>query len=149
MATDNNLDAGDGDYCRGDTVTLDAGTNSVSAGQAVKFDGSGNITPTTTGGDDLIGVVNREDKSAADADSKYVVHIAGHVVAVKLASDGTASAGDTLIPSGTDNGDFDGVADAMYQAVDEGGSATYDLYLNHPFALEDGGNDDTILAVMR
>jgi len=149
MATDRNLDAGDGDYYRGQTVTLDAGFNSVSAGQAVKFDGSGNITPTSGNSDDFIGVVTQEEKSAADADSKYVVHIAGHVVAVDLASDGSASAGDTLIPSGTDNGDFDGVAGAMYQAVDEGGAATYNLYLNHPFALESGGNGDTILAVMR
>jgi hypothetical protein len=149
MATSENLDAGDGGRYRGQTVTLDAGSNSVSGGQAVKFDGSGYITPTTANSEDLIGVVANEDKSASDSDSKYTVHIAGHVVAVDLASDGTASAGDTLIPSGTDNGDFDGVDGAMYQAVDEGGTATYDLYLNHPFALEDGGNDDTILAVMR
>lgn len=146
MPTVSNLDAGDGDYYRGESVTLDAGPNSVSGGDAVKFDGSGYITPTTADGDDYIGVVLPE---AEKADNKWTVHVCGKIVAVQLASDATATAGDTLIPSGTDNGQFDAAGNGMVQAVDEGGSATYSLYMNHPFALEDGGNSDTILAVHR
>lgn len=143
MPTDRNLNAGDGDYHRGDSILLDAGGNDVSGGDAVKFDGSGNITPTTASTDDFIGVVLPE---AEKSDNKWTVHIAGKVVAIQLASDATASAGDTLIPSGTDNGRFDASADGM---VVNTGSADADAYLNHPFALEDGGNDDVILAAMR
>jgi hypothetical protein len=142
--TDMNLNAGDEAREMGRTVTLDAGDNDIFYGGAVKFDGSGNITHTTANADDFIGVVLPQ--SDEKSDSKYSVHIAGQVIAVPLASDGTASPGDTLIPSGTDNGTFDGVASGMTANT---GDADTSVYSNHPFALETGGNDEVILACMR
>jgi hypothetical protein len=142
----NNLDAGDGDFHRGDTIPLDAGSNSVSGGDAVKFDGSGDITKTTANSDDFIGIVRPTTDSGG---SKHPVHIAGKVVAVDLASDGSCSPGDVLIPSATDNGLFNGAASSLVQAVDEGGSASYNVYTNHPIALDSGGNNDTVRAIMR
>lgn len=145
MATDRNLDAGDGDFYRGDAIPLDSGSNEVGDGELVKFDGEGLITPTTAEDDDYVGVVLPEDK-ADDEDGVRTVHVAGRVLAVQLASDATASPGDTLIPSGTDDGRFDASESGM--SANTGDSDT-DLYLNHPFALEDGENDDVILACFR
>lgn len=142
--TDKNLNAGDEGREYGRTVTLDAGSNDIFYGGAVKFDGSGNIAHTTASSDDFIGVVLPE--SDEKSDSKYTVHVAGHVVAVALASDASANPGDTLIPSGTDDGAFDGVASGMTANT---GDADTSIYSNHPFALESGGNDDVILACMR
>lgn len=142
--TDMNLNAGDEARHKGEAVTLDAGSNTISVGGAVKFDGSGNITHTTANADDYLGIVLPESEEKAD--SKYTVRVAGDVIAVPLASDATASAGDTLIPSGTDDGKFASATTGM--AVNTG-DADSDVYTNHPFALEDGGNNEVILAVHR
>lgn len=141
--TSDNLNPGDEGRYRGKAVTLDAGGNEIFYGGAVTFDGSGNITHTTAGTDDYIGVVLPQ--SDEKGDSKYTVYVYGDIIAVPLASDASASAGDTLIPSGTDAGMFDGVAGGMTLDSSTGDTA----YLNHPFALESGGNDDVILAVHR
>jgi hypothetical protein len=140
--TSSSLDPGDTTGHRGDTVPLDAGSNTVSAGDAVNFDGSGNIQRTTSNSDDFIGVVGSQTDSG---DSIYPVHIAGLVTKVVLASDGSCSTGDVLMPSGTDDGtwntaDSDMVVDA---------STSSNVYTNHPFALESGGNDEEVLVAMR
>lgn len=138
------IDAGDTKYRYGQTVTFDAGSNSVSSGDCVKFDGSGNITPTTANADDYVGVV-QPHSGGADDDSKYAVQIAGLVVAVNI--DGSVSAGDTLVPSATTNGYFENVTDSAMTA--NTGDADTDLYMNHPFALESGSDGETILASFR
>lgn len=138
-----NLDAGDSDFRYGTTLTFDAAGNTVSGGDAVTFDGSGNITRTTANADDFLGVVLGE--SDEKSDSKYSVHVAGKVVAVQLASDGTCSEGDLLIPSGTDNGKFNGEAGGLVVDTSSGDNA----YVSHPIALESGGNDEVVLAALR
>lgn len=151
MVSPSNLDAGDGDYYRGQTVTLDSGSNTVNDGDAVEFDGASppKIQQATGNGSDYVGVVLPEDKSGADDDNYRTVHVAGHVVAIQLDSSASVSAGDTLIPSSNTNGQWEGATSGMQRDVDESGSETFSLYLNHPFALEDGGNDDVILACFR
>jgi hypothetical protein len=150
--TANNLDAGDVDRER--TVTLDAGSNSIETGGAVKFDGSGNITMTTAHSDDAIGIVRPE---AQISDSKYAVEVFGHVAAVQLDDDGTTSVteGDTLIPSASYDGAWtDGDGSGM---VANTGDTDQPLYMNHPFALESGAgatangsiDGDVILACFR
>jgi len=151
-----NLNPGDVDSDR--TVTLDAGTNDIEMGGVVTFDGSGNIAHPTSETDDIIGVVGPE--SADKPDSEYTVHVFGYVVAVQLDDDGATdvSPGDVLAPSASYNGAFTDVSGGMAQAVDESGSATYTLYMNHPVALESGsgGTDadsnldgDVVLAFYR
>jgi hypothetical protein len=66
-------------------------------------------------------------------------------VAVQLASDGTCSEGDILIPSGTDDGLFNGASGAMVVGTSSGDNA----YVNHPIALESGGNNEIVRAAMR
>lgn len=160
LITDNvtsmNLNAGDVDSNY--SVTLDAGTNTIEMGGLVKFDGSGDITHTAATTDNAIGVVSPE--SANKPDSKYTVNVFGYVFAAQLDDVAATSvtAGDTLAPSGSYNGAFTGASTGTTQAVDEGGTATYELYMNHPVALESGtgasdgsGNldGDVILAFYR
>lgn len=150
--TSNNLNPGDVDRER--TVTLDAGSNTIETGAAVKFDGSGNITMTTAMEDDAIGIVRPE---AQISDSMYAVEVFGHVAAVQLDDDGTTSVseGDTLVPSGSYDGTWtDGDGSGMTANT---GDTSQPLYMNHPFALESGsgassnGNldGDVILACFR
>lgn len=136
------VDTGDNKYESGKSVTLPSGSNDVSGGDAVTFDGSGNVTTTTSNSDDLVGVVLPENTG----DDDYVtVHVAGLPVAVDI--DGSVSAGDTLVPSGTTNGRFESHVGGMYNPnPDSGGDA---VAANHPFALEDGSDGDTIVAVFR
>jgi len=149
MPTDMNLDAGDIGRGFGKSVTLDAGSNDVSAGDCVKFDGSGDITPTTGNEDNYVGVVLPTLKSAprgeSDFDNKYTVHTAGLGVAVRL--DGAASAGDTLVPSGTNDGNWEAYAGGMYNGNPDTGADP--VAANHPFVLEDGTDGDVVLAVFR
>lgn len=138
-----NLDVGNGDYRRGKVLTFDSGGNDVSSGDAVTFDGSGNITRTTANADDFVGIVT--DISDEKGDDMYSVHIAGKVVKVQLASDGTCSAGDVMIPSGTDDGKFNGSTGSLVVDTSSGDNA----YVNHPIALESGGNNDGVRVAMR
>lgn len=126
------------------TVTLDAGSNSVSGGDTVKFDGSGNITKTTANSDDYVGVV-QDTLKGSDADSKYPVHVCGLVVNVTV--DGTVNAGDTLVPSGTTNGRWEQHGNGMYEDNPDSGAGS--IAANHPFALEDAADGDTIRACFR
>lgn len=138
-----NLDVGDSDYHRGEVLTFDSASNDVSSGDAVTFDGSGDITRTTANADDFIGIVT--NVSDEKSDEKYSVHIAGKVVKVQLASDGTCSEGDVMIPSGTDDGKFNGSTGSLVVDTSSGDNA----YVNHPIALESGGNNDEVLVAMR
>lgn len=135
------LDAGDTEEKY--SVTLDAGSNDVSGGQAVKFDGSGNITPTTANDDDYVGVTL---KTLDEGDNKWTVHVCGLVVNVVV--DGTASAGDTLVPSGTTNGNWEAFSgNGMYEANPDTGAGP--VAANHPFVLEDATDGDIVRAVFR
>lgn len=149
MPTDMNLDAGDIGREFGKTVTLDAGENDITAGGAVKFDASGDIVHTSGNGDDYVGVVLPTLKSAprgeSDFDNKYSVHTAGLVVAVRV--DGTASAGDTLVPSGTTDGNWESHGSGMYNENPDTGAGS--VAANHPFLLEDAADGDVVLAVFR
>jgi hypothetical protein len=134
------VDAGDPE--ESSTVTLDAGSNSVSGGQAVKFVGSGNITPTTANDDDYVGVVQSK---LSESDSKWAVHVCGQVVNVN--ADGSVDAGDTLVPSGSTDGQWVSHGNGMYESnPDSGGGA---IAANHPFSLEDGSDGEVIRAVFR
>jgi len=147
MATGNNLDAGDGDRYRGQTISLDSASNTVNDGDAVKFDGSGDITQTTANGDNYIGVVLPEDKSGSDDDNIRTVHVSGNIVAVQLDSTASVGAGDTLVPSDEDNGAWESDPNSEGMTVDTSSGNTG--FVNHPFALESGGNDEVILACFR
>lgn len=138
-----NLDVGDSDFHRGEVLTFDSAANDVSSGDAVTFDGSGDITRTTANADDFIGIVT--NVSDEKGDEKYSVHIAGKVVKVQLASDGTCSAGDLVIPSATDAGKFNGETGGLVVDTSSGNNA----YVSHPIALESGGNDEEVLVAMR
>jgi len=159
--TDMNLNPGDVISDR--TMTLDAGSNTIKMGGAVKFDGSGKITHTTANQDDVIGFVTPE--SSDKADNYYTVQLLGHVFAAQL--DGQAgtspSPGDVLIPSANDDGAWTvsdggtGGDGGVSESVDTSSGDTYELYMNHPIALESGtgattgGNldGDVILAFYR
>ncbi len=134
------LDAGDKGYPNGETITLDTGGNTVEKGDAVTFDGSGNITQTSATDDEFVGVVQE-----LEADDKVTVHIAGLVVAVNI--DGSVSAGDTLVPSGTTNGQFVSHTGGMYNPNPD--TSADPVASNHPLALESGADGDVILAALR
>lgn len=136
------IDAGDTE--EENSVTLDAGSNTVSGGQAVKFDTNGKITPTTANDDDYVGVVLSQ-ATGPDSDNKWTVHVCGLVVNVK--ADGAISAGDTLIPSGTTNGHWVSHTGGMYIVNTD--TAANDVAANHPFALEGAADGDTFRAVFR
>jgi len=59
-----NLDAGDIAYPEGQTLTLDSGSNSVSAGEAVTFDGSGDIQSAAAGAEHIGHVLPTSDEDA-------------------------------------------------------------------------------------
>lgn len=103
------------------------------AGDFVTFDGSGQVTPVSAAGDDVIGVL-AEDAPAAGED--VGVHLQGAVVANVA---GTVTAGDVLEPDGTNAGRTTTNSDGTHKAVDEGGTATYSLAMDHPRALVDAG----------
>jgi len=126
------------------SVTLDAGANDVSGGDAVKFDANANITKTTANDDDYVGVV-LPTKKAGDHDTKWTVHVCGLVVNVVV--DGAVSAGDTLVPSGTTDGQWVSHAGGMYNANPDSGADA--VAANHPFVIEDGTDGDTVRAVFR
>lgn len=134
------IDAGDVKYRPGETVTLDSGSNTVEGGDAVKFDGSGNVTRTTGNSDDLVGVVLPSNYP----DSKVSVHVVGLVL--KVTVDGSVSPGDTLVPSGTNDGNFEAHAGGMYEENPDTGAGA--IAANHPFTLE-SGTDEDVLAVFR
>lgn len=134
------LDAGDTE--ERSSVTLDAGSNSVSGGDAVKFDGSGNITPTTANSDDYVGVVLNQ---VAAGDNKWTVHVCGQVVNIK--ADGAVSAGATLVPSGTTDGHWVSHTGGMY--INNTDTGANDVAANHPFALEGAADGDVFRAAFR
>lgn len=110
------------------TVTLES-DGSGTAGQAVKFNASDQVTPVTASGDDLVGVLS-EDAPAAGEDVSVVVF--GPVIA-----DATSglSAGNVTQPEGTNNGRLAANAQGRQQSVDEGGTAIYDLAQGNPWCL--------------
>lgn len=137
-----NLEAGDLEEKT--TVTLDAGANTVEGGQAVKFDTNGEITPTAANSDDYVGVVLDVNKGA-DADNEWPVHVCGQVVSVEI--DGAVNAGETLVPSSVTAGRWETHAGGMYEPNPD--TAAGAVAANHPFALEDGADGETIRAAFR
>lgn len=130
-----------GDYEQRVTLTLDDGGNSVSEGDAVTFDGSGNITPTSANDDALVGIAHK----VSDNDDKVTVLVSGTVVTVE--ADGSISKGDTVIPSGGDNGTFVSHTGGMY--INNTDSSANDIAANHPYALDSAGDGENFRAVMR
>lgn len=134
-----NLDLGDRGFQHADTVTLDSdGTGS--AGDFVTFNASGQVTPVAVADDDVIGVLSED--SPASAGEKVAVHVQGAVLA-NVAN--AVVAGDVLEPDGTNAGRCTANAQGSYHAVNEGGTATYSLAMDHPRALEDAGTDNAAL----
>lgn len=100
-----NLDAGDVRYSPGQKVTFDKGSNTVDGGEAVTFDGSGNLTRATDT-DFLLGTTLKTNHGA-DYDNKMTVTIAGPGVVVE-------------VPSGASVGDHvqgNSAGDGTYQTV--------------------------------
>lgn len=116
-----------------DTITLDS-DGSGSAGDAVTFNGSGQVTPVSASDDDIIGVLTED--SPADAGDAVGVHLQGAVVANVA---GSVSTGDVLEPDGTNAGRLTTNAQGSSYEVDEGGTAVYRLSMDHPRALSGAG----------
>lgn len=116
-----------------DTVGLPSdGTGT--AGDFVAFDANGQLTPVSAADDDVIGVLAED--SPANAGEDVAVHLQGAVIANVA---GTVTAGDVLEPDGTNAGRATTNAQGTHHAVDEGGTATYTLAMDHPRALVDAG----------
>lgn len=100
-----NLDAGDIAYEDGQTLTLPAGSNTVSSGMAVTLDTSGNIQEAAAGTAAYLGIVQEEKEQS---DDEYAVHIDRLPIVHEVP--GGASVGDRLEPDGS--GAHQVVADA-------------------------------------
>lgn len=111
------------------TVTLDS-DGAGSAGDAVGFDASDQVTPVSAADDDLVGILP-EDSPASAGDDVAVV-IFGPVIA--NATSGLA-AGNVSEPEGTNNGRLAANGDGRRRSVDEGGTAVYALAQGNPWCL--------------
>lgn len=137
-----NLDAGDDKYHLGREFTFPTDGN-VSAGDAVTFNGSGNLTTTTANDDTLIGCVSNV---SAPSDDNWPVKVGGYVVVHK--GDSGISRGDTLVPSGSNNGNLASHGSGTYYDNPDTGAS--DIAANHPIALSSTSSDgDLVLAMYR
>lgn len=135
-----NLDAGDTKFEYGRTMTFET-DGTVSGGDAVKYDASGLLTPTTANEDTWIGVAEQSTIGDDDFES---VHVAGLGVVVQC--DTGVSEGDVLVPSATNDGHFESHAAGTYVAnPDTGGS---DIASNHPIALGSTSADGELIVAL-
>lgn len=137
------LQPGDIKFKPGNEVPLETDGTGVK-GDAVTFNVDGKVTPTTATADALIGQLGEEPRWDGHVVS---VRIAGLVVIAEVS--GAVSPGDVLEPDSANPGKYVANANGMYQSVDEGGTATYDLALNHPIALETAAAGETVMALYR
>lgn len=126
------IDAGDNWTADAYALTLTS-DGSGSQGDLVKYDGSGQVTPTTANGDPVAGVLAED--SPGSAGDEVVVWVHGPVM---LNADGSVSEGDVLQPSGTTNGHAVAADtnEGLATAVDEGGTDTYDIYSKYVMSFE-------------
>lgn len=139
-----NVDAGDAWAEDGDVFTLPS-DGSGSQGDVVKFNASAQVTPTTATGDAVAGVLAED--SPASAGDNVSVRLHG---AVAVTADGAISAGDVVQPSGTTNGHVvtGDTNEGVVTAVDEGGTATYDIYSRYMIALEDAADGEVFKVLL-
>lgn len=109
----------------------------VTAGDAVTWDGSGNLTQVSAASDEVVGVAT-EHTDVSNSGEKAPICIQGAIMADV---DGAVTSGDVLEPEGTNAGRLAANAQGSHHTVDEGGTATYDLAMNHPRAYSDAGGD--------
>lgn len=140
MVDPKNLDAGDSKFDPGNVITEESdGTGT--RGDMVKYDGNGQLTPCTAQTDDWVGLLAETPGEAGEGVS---VRVGG--VGVAKADDGNVSAGDILVLGDSDATRLtsDG---GRYQAVDEGGTATYNLAVGQIQALGDSSQADDLIVV--
>lgn len=113
-------------------------SGSGSAGDLVKDNGSGKVTPTTANGNSFVGVLAED--SGSDGDTVGVV-VFGPVAVVP---NGSINQGDLLQADGTNNGEVVSADsnEGLATAVDEGASDTYDIYSKYLMALEGASASD-------
>lgn len=106
-------------------------------GDAVTLDGTGQVTPVTAAGDDIYGVLAEDSPAAGETVLVTVFGLAvGNV-------DGAVTDNDVLEPEGTTAGRLASNAQGSHQSVNEGGTATYTVALDHPRAKSDAGGEVT------
>lgn len=131
------LELGDPVFSDGDVITYESdGTGS--AGDAVTIS-AGQVTPTSATDDDFLGILNEDSPDTAG--EPVEVNVQGVVVANV---EGTVSAGDVLEPTAT-AGQLATNGAGTTQAVDEGGTATYTLAMEHPQALSDEATSNGVV----
>lgn len=126
------IELGESVHSNADTIGLES-DGSGSAGDFVTFNASGQVTPVSAAGDDIIGLLAQDSPAAGEDVS---VHIQGAAVANVTS---TIAAGDVIQPEGTNAGRGAANAQGTHHTVSEGGTATYDLAMDHPRALVDAG----------
>lgn len=133
-------DAGDKAYRHGHIVEMEySGTGSE--GDVVKMS-SGQVTPVTANGDPIVGVIAEDVSSNSSGDEVSVgIHGTFYVTA-----DGTVTEGELLQASGSTNGQLVSAdsAEGLVTAVDESGSATYDVYSKYAMALNDASDGELV-----
>lgn len=109
----------------------------VTQGDAVTWDGTGQLTQVSVVGDEIVGVATEHtDVSAAGEKAPICVH--GLIMADVASAVGY---GDVLQPDGTDAGRLAANAQGSHHTVDEGGTAVYDLAVDHPRAYSPAGGE--------
>lgn len=116
------------------TLTLPT-DGTVSEGDAVTWDGTGQLTPVAAAGDEVVGVAT-EHTTVSSAGDKAPICVHGLIMANV---EGTVGYGDVLEPEGTNAGRLAANAQGGHHTVDEGGTAVYDLALDHPRAYSPAG----------
>lgn len=106
------------------------------AGDAVTWDGSGNLTPVTAVGEEVAGILTENSPDAAG--EMVALCVEGLAIANV---DGAVALGNVLEPEGTTAGRLAANAQGSHQTVDEGGTAVYDLAMQHPRAYSAAGGD--------
>lgn len=124
------LEGGQEVYPDGNSITLES-DGSGSKGDFVTIS-AGQVTPTSSGTDDIIGVLAQDAPAAGD---DVAVVISGIVVANVA---GTVSKGDVLGPTAT-AGQADTNSQGLTHQVDEGGTAVYTLSMRGVFAVSAAG----------
>lgn len=128
-------DLGDIVY-QGSIVITRPSDGTGTAGDAVTWDGTGQLTPVSAAADEVVGVLT--DDSPDSAGDMVAVCVEGLAIANV---DGAVAAGDVLQPEGTNAGRLAANAQGGHHTVDEGGTAIYDLALHNPRAYSAAGGD--------
>lgn len=109
----------------------------VSAGDAVTWNGSGQLTPVSAESDEVYGVAT-EHTDVSNAGEKAPICVHG-VIMGDVASGVTA--GDQLVADGTNDGRLAASGAGGSVTVDEGGTSTHTIPVNPPQAASDAGGE--------